>query len=208
MQSEVRHTDGLIITRSAGLTITPSEGRKKKKIKGPTMFLNCTINDEGCNIQTLRVVEKEPKTDVITLIPDYTKDSPLYYIEIKREAYLGQDLNANEFLAIMDENGHEEIYCALKAREGLVNNMIDRGFCTDIDRTLCIMNTMNEAYNELGLGNHTRNSFLCASCGVKIGVKKCSGCSSLTRYCSKECQYAHWPLHKKICSGGVKKLII
>ncbi len=156
-------------------------------------------------MQEMKVLEKEPKTDIVTLIPDLSKDSPYCFIEIKREEYKGQKLKANEYLAMIDENGHEEIYCALKARESLVNQLVDRGFCTNLENTLEVMNAMNKATNEMEIGNQTRNSVLCVSCGMKIGVKKCSGCSSPTRYCSQECQIADWPLHKKLCCGGGSK---
>ena len=42
----------------------------------------------------------------------------------------------------------------------------------------------------------------CSFCGADKSYKKCARCelaTCRTRYCSKECQIAHWPKHKKYC---------
>ena len=39
---------------------------------------------------------------------------------------------------------------------------------------------------------------LCAMCGKTGDLRKCEGCKSV-RYCSKECQVAHWSEHKREC---------
>lgn len=38
----------------------------------------------------------------------------------------------------------------------------------------------------------------CAACGEKNPSKKCGNCKGVG-YCSRECQKAHWPIHKKTC---------
>ena len=177
-----------------------------KRATGRTTLVNYEVTEESsCIVKTVKVLEKEPKTDVVTLIPDMSKDSPYYFIETNRVEYKGQKLKANEYLAMFDEDGEEDIYCDLKGSENLVNNLVDRGFCTKIEDTVGIMNAMSKATNELKIGNLTRDSVLCASCAKKVGVKKCSGCSSPTRYCSQACQVADWPFHKPSCGGGKKK---
>ena len=35
-----------------------------------------------------------------------------------------------------------------------------------------------------------------------VKFKKCSGCLAVI-YCSKECQLAHYPVHKKVCRSDV-----
>lgn len=42
----------------------------------------------------------------------------------------------------------------------------------------------------------------CLACrkGKGVNLKKCGYCKSVG-YCSKECQKAHWPEHKKVCSN-------
>lgn len=37
----------------------------------------------------------------------------------------------------------------------------------------------------------------CVICG-KEGLFKCAGCTR-PRYCSTECQRAHWPIHRELC---------
>jgi ankyrin repeat protein len=44
---------------------------------------------------------------------------------------------------------------------------------------------------------------VCAACGVSsfsgVNFKKCSRCKAV-RYCSKDCQLSHWPVHKASCA--------
>lgn len=42
------------------------------------------------------------------------------------------------------------------------------------------------------------NGIACALCGKEGDLKKCGGCNVLN-YCSKECQRAHWGVHKEQC---------
>jgi hypothetical protein len=48
-------------------------------------------------------------------------------------------------------------------------------------------------------------TYRCAKCGVCAQtMRKCAKCMSINysiRYCSRECQTAHWPTHKKYCCG-------
>ena len=38
----------------------------------------------------------------------------------------------------------------------------------------------------------------CAACGSADATLRCSACKA-ARYCSKECQKAHWKGHKAVC---------
>ena len=38
----------------------------------------------------------------------------------------------------------------------------------------------------------------CDACGGERASYRCSGCR-MTRYCSRECQVAHWPTHRDNC---------
>ena len=42
---------------------------------------------------------------------------------------------------------------------------------------------------------------LCGHCGKAGATKRC-GCCSLAHYCGRECQRAHWPVHKCLCRAG------
>ena len=47
--------------------------------------------------------------------------------------------------------------------------------------------------------------FRCANCGASgADMRKCARCKhtpETVRYCCRECQAAHWPKHKGVCSG-------
>jgi hypothetical protein len=39
---------------------------------------------------------------------------------------------------------------------------------------------------------------VCDACGSERASFRCSGCR-MARYCSRECQVAHWPVHRDSC---------
>lgn len=82
-----------------------------------------------------------------------------------------------------------------KNAQHLVNALIERGEVTDLSRAVQVLQKIN---NHLGKESKV---VLCSFCATKIGVHVCSGCraASETRYCSKICQIAAWPAHKKSC---------
>mmetsp|Transcript_7503 Transcript_7503/g.21917 ORF Transcript_7503/g.21917 Transcript_7503/m.21917 type:complete len:1185 (+) Transcript_7503:311-3865(+) len=41
----------------------------------------------------------------------------------------------------------------------------------------------------------------CAACRAPRATKKCTNCSAV-HYCNRDCQEAHWPVHKKACKNG------
>ena len=47
----------------------------------------------------------------------------------------------------------------------------------------------------------------CARCGLRnaeadgVFLKRCAGCD-VTHYCSRQCQHAHWGIHKVACVGS------
>ncbi|KAF9476995.1 hypothetical protein BDN70DRAFT_862417 [Pholiota conissans] len=60
-----------------------------------------------------------------------------------------------------------------------------------------ILKSIAETSEDMG----TSNSMICANCGGpgKPTLSACSVCRK-TQYCSRECQKAHWKVHKKICA--------
>ena len=43
------------------------------------------------------------------------------------------------------------------------------------------------------------NLLLCAGCNQQaVGLRRCARCQKVA-YCSRECQAAHWPQHKRDC---------
>ncbi len=50
-------------------------------------------------------------------------------------------------------------------------------------------------------GRTPRGNMSCAHCGKPGAVNGCSACKT-TRYCDKDCQRAHWSLHKGPCKNG------
>jgi hypothetical protein len=73
--------------------------------------------------------------------------------------------------------------CELEARQG-INEMLA------------------EAMGEPNAQNMSAEVTPCGNCGNTEAKKKCNRCMVIA-YCNKNCQTAHWPLHKRMC--GRKK---
>ncbi|SJL18689.1 uncharacterized protein ARMOST_22288 [Armillaria ostoyae] len=100
-----------------------------------------------------------------------------------------------------DVNGREA-FEDLIARHGLQDEMfsIAKALC---DRSRLAFGTqMPPPFSRLGCANQVvSKSQFCP----RDGTLTCSGCF-LVRYCSKECQLAHWKLHKKDCKNPLKSI--
>ena len=44
----------------------------------------------------------------------------------------------------------------------------------------------------------------CTYCGSVAETKKCGACDGIARYCSTNCQLAHWPKHKIACRSAMR----
>jgi hypothetical protein len=110
-------------------------------------------------------------------------------------AFLKQK-KCTDLVRMMDLDGDGEMtpMVSLKNVKHVINVALKQKICTDIDRAVKFLQCANDT---LGEG---RGVVVCDSCAKMIGVKRCSGCS--TRYCSRECQVAAWPLHKADCAGA------
>jgi len=65
-----------------------------------------------------------------------------------------------------------------------------------------LMGTMDEyatEYHVPGPSSASREVLPCGNCNKVGQVKKCGRCE-LVAYCDKECQTAHWKVHKRICA--------
>jgi hypothetical protein len=79
----------------------------------------------------------------------------------------------------------------------MMNAMVEKGEAP-LERAIKVMQHFHK-----NVGND-KTITACAHCAQKIGVKRCAQCpsSTLIRYCSRECQVAHWPAHKGACGKG------
>ncbi|KAK0202285.1 hypothetical protein DFS33DRAFT_882083 [Desarmillaria ectypa] len=88
----------------------------------------------------------------------------------------------------------------LIARHGLQEKMFDVAKALCGQSRLEFGTQMPPPLSRLGCANHiVSKSQFCP----RDGTLTCSGCS-LVRYCSKECQTAHWKSHKKDCRNPLK----
>ena len=81
-----------------------------------------------------------------------------------------------------------------------MNAMVEKGEAP-LERAVKVMQRF---HNNVG---DDKTITACAHCAQKIGVKRCARCPSSTpvRYCSRECQMAHWPAHKGVCGAEEKE---
>lgn len=84
----------------------------------------------------------------------------------------------------------------LRGARTLSNLLIDEG-STTLDICMAVLQHCNKQWDK------PITLVPCSFCGIKFGVKRCSGCSRTDaekiRYCSSECQAVAWPVHKTIC---------
>ena len=105
---------------------------------------------------------------------------------------------------IDEETGKEELVMPLEGLKYVMNCVIDDD-PSSVNIEL-MMSMFERIYSTLdpNKGELPKKPVLCAMCAHKIGVKRCSACpkESEIRYCSRVCQVAAWPLHKKAeCAG-------
>ncbi|KAK0209659.1 hypothetical protein IW262DRAFT_1416458 [Armillaria fumosa] len=88
----------------------------------------------------------------------------------------------------------------LIARHGLQDEMFSVAKALCNQSRLAFGTQMPPPLSRLGCANQVvSKSQFCP----RDGMLTCSGCS-LVRYCSKDCQFAHWKLHKKDCKNPLK----
>jgi hypothetical protein len=106
---------------------------------------------------------------------------------------------------IVKETGEDEPYLAFNGLKYLANLLIDNGSCTVGPE--CMLSYLQQLYEQMPPQSSRfkiSKPVMCAMCAGKIGVKRCAACpkDSEIRYCSRACQVAAWPLHKKAeCAG-------
>ncbi len=60
---------------------------------------------------------------------------------------------------------------------------------------------LSEVEESQGFNLVDRESYFCRNCRKRDNLQFCARCT-VTAYCSKTCQKAHWPVHKKSCVRG------
>ncbi|KAG7443862.1 uncharacterized protein BT62DRAFT_934454 [Guyanagaster necrorhizus] len=88
----------------------------------------------------------------------------------------------------------------LIARHGLQDEMIDIARAIYSQSRLKFGTKMPPPLSRLGCANYVVSR---SQCCPRDGILTCYGCF-LVRYCSKECQLAHWRFHKKDCRNPLK----
>jgi hypothetical protein len=71
-----------------------------------------------------------------------------------------------------------------------INAWIDQGRNIDAEYAVVLLKIISKKL----LGTVPKYLATCAGCRSKVAYKRCADCS--TSYCSRECQVAHWPVHK------------
>lgn len=87
-----------------------------------------------------------------------------------------------------------EPFSTVKGLRIFANALIDNGDAT-LDSCMELLGACNSRLDK------KTTITPCSFCGKRLGLQQCSGCSRIdsTRYCSRECQHAAWPLHKTLC---------
>ncbi len=62
-------------------------------------------------------------------------------------------------------------------------------------------NMLSEVEESQGFNLVDRESYFCRNCRKRDNLQFCARCKVIA-YCSKSCQKAHWPTHKKSCVKG------
>jgi hypothetical protein len=109
-----------------------------------------------------------------------------------------------ESYIIDEETGKEECVMPFEGLKYVMNCVIDDDPSSVNIELMMSMFQRISATLDLNKGDLPKKAVLCAMCAHKIGVKRCSACpkESEIRYCSRVCQVAAWPLHKKAeCAG-------
>ena len=73
--------------------------------------------------------------------------------------------------------------------------------CCDIKARQERRKMLSEVEESQGFNLVDRESFFCRNCRKRDNLQFCARCKVIA-YCSKSCQKAHWPTHKKSCVKG------
>ena len=73
----------------------------------------------------------------------------------------------------------------------VINAWVDQGRDIDVEYAVFFLKFISDSL----LGVVPRNLAVCAGCRGKVACKRCASCT--TSYCSRECQVAHWPVHRQ-----------
>ena len=113
----------------------------------------------------------------------------------KRERFDDKVTKIVKDIKSRDLESNEERVMPVKNMKHLLNWRISVDPSVDLGEAVRLLELVNKEYDI-----HSK-VVLCSNCSKKIGVKRCARClsTSTVRYCSRDCQLAAWPAHRKCC---------
>jgi len=89
------------------------------------------------------------------------------------------------------------------------DGVCENKLCNNLDAQCSISSNSTQGTGSISANNNTDVISLCANCGKgeeeSVKLKSCTACK-LVKYCSRECQIAHRPQHKKECRKRAAEL--
>ncbi len=117
-------------------------------------------------------------------------------MHLTRKESLMQIVKKFKVVELDDDAVLDETWMRVRDFRHSLNMLVDHGE-TSIERCVELIECFN---------THTDTDVpvtVCVHCAKKFGIKRCAACprGNGIRYCSRNCQLAHWPNHKSVCAA-------